>query len=650
MPQGDSAFPWDVKFTVTGGASYGFMLTSPQGKSKQIAFSEVQPESPYRLNRYNTQSTQDNRDYSAETDTPIAQNDFSGGCGQLELDDGDETKYWWSTGVVTHVNGKVYPAPPATSLALSGATGGVTGVYTYLDSSFNRYDFLWESTNLWRRDAANNSNAWVKVYTASVAITDFKVFNGAGLIAVPTAASTDDYFIQSNVLAAATWTPTTKDATVFSTVLGKPKYWEFTKGTVYAHVDSNKVYFTTDPTIDGWTGPIDTGTSGNIGGRPGDTTYGFVGTNAVNDFIFCRKPDVIESIDSQQDVLEVIWQWRGKPSQYNFKYAGVCADQLLFNAGNEVFSYDPTTGQITRMDIGRQHGFSTKEILGVDGDSRFGYVLAKVRVPTIRSADSVALFRCIKQRSGWNFEVVWEDSSLGSNTYGYMKAVPFGNGTRVYWGQDNASDTKVYSIDFPAEWDESASGSFSTTASLWTSLTRAEFNTFIKKHLYFNLNGLNLNSSNSVAVQFSTDSGASFSTLTTAIDNHTEVSFTNQFSREILFRFDFVSTGSNATTLANYDHHMRVSFHYLPQVQMSIRVGPNIETRNRSLSNLRIDEIWDALVTLRTTDADILFTDFMGNSFNVTVDTISVNPTRHDNPGEYEQEAVIVISRADRGT
>lgn len=42
MPAGDAAFPWDIKFTIAGGATYGFMLVTPSGASKQIELSEAE--------------------------------------------------------------------------------------------------------------------------------------------------------------------------------------------------------------------------------------------------------------------------------------------------------------------------------------------------------------------------------------------------------------------------------------------------------------------------------------------------------------------------------------------------------------------------------------------------------------------------------
>jgi len=654
MPAGDNSYPWDVTFTITGGATYGFMLTTPKNQSKQIAFTEAGTGESLRysaLNRLQTQFNEENRDFDPKFDTPFSMNDFTSGCGQLEYDFQDDTAYWWSTGMVTHVPGKVYPAPPTSTLALTGTTGALTGILTYTDSTNTRYDFLWEGTNLWRRDASNNSNAWTKVYTASVTITDFKIMDGIGLIAVPShATSTIDYYYQSNILAAATWTPVSVDHTPFSNANGKPKFFHVVRGTCYALVDNGKVYYTTDPTANSWLGPIDTTLTNNISGPPGDKTYPWMGVLSVGDFLFVKRKDGIYSIDSQQDVQQVIWQWKSKPSEYNFKYTATGSDLLLYGVGPEIYSYDPQTGVNTRADFARKDGFSVKEILGIAADNQYAYILARVRVPILRSADSVALFRAVRSRSGrWSYEVLWEDSSLTGKTYGMLEAMPFGVGTRLYWGQDNASDTVTYVMDIPAEWDETQSGSFNTSASIWTSMTRAGFAGFQKHLLYYNSNGLNLDSTNKFTTYYSTDGGVSFTSLTANTDAHTEADFTNVNGYTTTLRFDFVGNGTTPPVMQNFDLHERVRFKYLPQAKISVRVAKNIETRSSSKSNLDVWEVWDNIKTLRTSNGEITYKDFLGNSFKVTIDQIDVHPTRHEAPTEYEEEAIITVTRADRG-
>jgi hypothetical protein len=643
---GDPSYPWDVKLAITGGSTYGFMLVSPEGKSKQIDFTEADgPEA----DRMNTKDISTTRDFSPRTDTPFSMGNFTGGVGQLEYDFNDESAYWWSSGIVTHVNGRVYPAPPASTLALTGTNGAITCIRTWMDANDVRYDFLVEGVNIWRRPTTDKTTGWTKVYVAGAAITDFRIMDSIGFIMVPSLAGTTDFLYQSTLTAAATWTPTAVNHTPFSDALGKPKYMHVIRGTCYAAVDNSKVFYTTDPTIDGWSGPIDTSLTGNISGPPGDDSYKFVGTNAVSDFFFCRKKDAIYSIDSQQDVLEVIWQWKDKPSQYNFAYACTGGDQFIYNVGPEVYVYDPQTGGNTPAGLARKSGFAVKEVLGLDADNQYMYVLARVRVPIIRGADSIALLRGVRQRGFWSFEVLWEDTALANKSYSYLAAVPFGVGTRLYWGQDNATDTVTYVMDIPAEWDETQSGSFATTASLWTSINRSGFPGFNKRHLYFNLNGLNLDPTNYINVYYSIDLGVTPELLTAAQANQTEANFVNEHGLTIMFRFDFVSTGTTPAILSNFDHHQRVRFKYLPAAKIAVRIAPRIETRAKSISNRTVAELWNDIVTLRTSNADIAYTDFLGNSYNVTVDLIGVHPTRHQHPTEYEEEAVLLITRADRG-
>ncbi len=57
------------------------------------------------------------------------------------------------------------------------------------------------------------------------------------------------------------------------------------------------------------------------------------------------------------------------------------------------------------------------------------------------------------------------------------------------------------------------------------------------------------------------------------------------------------------------------------------------------------------LRTLRSSDATIAYEDYLGNSFNVSVDQLVFQPTRHESPRDNtELEAQVVLSRADSGT
>ena len=56
------------------------------------------------------------------------------------------------------------------------------------------------------------------------------------------------------------------------------------------------------------------------------------------------------------------------------------------------------------------------------------------------------------------------------------------------------------------------------------------------------------------------------------------------------------------------------------------------------------------LRTLRAPDGTIAYEDYLGNSFNVSVDQLAFLPTRHEAPKDnIELEAHVVLSRADSG-
>ncbi len=593
------------------------------------------------------------RDFSPIVDTPFSMSDFTGGVGQLEFDFNDETAYMWSTGVITHVKGKAFPAPAYDEYDITsiGVVDDIVGFLTHIADDNTRYDFLWSGSYLLRK--TDNVSSWELVYnTAGADITDFCIMDGAGFVAVPSAASSVyDFGMQSDVTAAAvSWSVTAMNHTPFSNVAGKPKYFKVIRGTFYAFVDNNGVYYTTDPSTDSWSGPINTSLSGNISGPPGDTSYGFVGASAVGDFMFARKKDAIYSIDSQQEVSETIWQWKEKPSEHNFKYASSGGDQLVFSVGPEVYIFDPHTGFMEPINISRKDSFSVTEILGVAADNQFVFVLAKVKVPTIRLTSSYALFGAYKKNGTWVFEVIWEEVA-GASTYATLAAIPLDVGTKLYWGKNSSGTVSTMYMVIPSEWDQSGSGNIRGAVNLWTSLTRAGFPGFQKRNLYTNVICKNIDYAGLDAfinVYYSVNEFVSESTLGPTLTDHQEYEYENSYGTSYGLLFNIQSDGTECPILKSFDHHQRIRFKYLPSVTLAIRVADNLETRD-GYSNLTVQEIWANIIALRTSNKQIVYRDFLGNEFNVTIDMIGVRPTRHEAPTEYEEEALVVISRADSG-
>lgn len=647
----DGSFPFDVTFTIDG-TIYGYMMASPDGESKQTIINEAGAPNAERLS---TRDEASYTDYEPTVDTPFVMTDFSGGIGDLEYEP-SANKYLWGN-MVTHVPNKVYLPNAAATEDVGSEAGDLNGFYTYLHTDGTRYDFTWTAGKLYRRDASNATNNWTLVYTASNSkdIGDFKIADGIGLISVPEEEDTNsvDFYTQADVTAAATWSPTTRDHTAFSDANGRPKYWQVVRGTTYAIVDNNKVFYTVDPTADSWVGPIDTNLTGNISGPPGDDTYPFIGSIAVNDFLFVVKKDAIYSIDSQQDVLEVIWQWKEQPSNDNFRYFTAAADQLAYSVNNEVYIYDPISGLNNPMGLSRQSGFSTKKILGLSGDNRYLYILAQVRVNGVRSADSIALIRAYKLTGvRWGFECLWEDTTIGNDSYHRVFVAPAGSNThRVYWGLNrNSGNTTTYIMDNGNEWDESAGSNFTSSGSLWTSLNDSNFPGFTKRHLYINMESEDTDANNTIVSYYSTDRGANYSLIGTNNDGTFEANYSDVNSTIFGLRFDFTSNdGSQSPVLRNFDHHQRVRFKYLPSHVMKLRIANNIELRGGAWSNLPVDQLWTNLVTIRTTNDDILYKDFLGNSYNVSVDLLELQLVQHEAIGEWELEATIRITEATRG-
>lgn len=646
-----ASFPYDVKLSISGGSEYGYMLVSPPGESKQLAIDEVPgPESQSALNRIETQDIQQRTDFDLRQDQVLAQGDLSGGVGDLEF--GDGTTFWWGT-AITHVPGKVYCPPPVNTEAFPSGANEWAGSSSYVTAAGTRYDFAWQSTRLYRRDASNTTNNWSLVYTAAFAITDFQVIDGAGYICTPSSSNASiDFLYQSDPTAAATWSPTSRNHTAFSVALGKPKYMRTLRGWVYAVVDNRKVFYSSDATTDGWLGPIDTSLENNTSGPPGDTSYAFTNAVAVNDFLFVFKQDAGYNIDSQQEVTEALWQWKGRAAADQFKYIATGGDLMYFSVSPEVYAYDPGTGRTTPLGLSRKSGFSIQDIAGVGADNQYTYVLAKVRVPTLRASASMALFRCWRtSASTWGYEVVWENTA--STAYSGLFVSPQGTGSRVYWFETDGTDS--LHMDVPADWDETTSGSYATSAVLYTNLWRTGFPNFIKRWLWVATLTEALDANNTIAIAYSVDQGATFTTLTTLTSaGLTFSNFSAINAQSLVLRFTFVCAGTATPVLRVYDLHGRPRWRYLPAVTAAVRIADYVEMSNGARSSDPATTLRANLETLRTSNGTITYEDFLGHSFAVSVDKIAYKPTRHETPekshnGRYELEAVITLARADSG-
>lgn len=641
-----------------GGSTYGFMLASPPETSKQLIISEVGGPDAARIT---TAAAASHQDYDPKFDSPFSMDSFAGGVGQLPFDSGDENALWWAPGVVLHVDGKAYLAPVTTNLALTSATTQINGFLTYTTAAGARTDYCWSGRRIYKRDAANKTNAWVVAYTQSGSfdITDFVVFNGTGVIAFSADTTTTHFAtVTANLTGASGFTTSNKTHTPFSST-SKPKYLSSIRGTLYALVDNAKVYYTVDPTTDGWVGPISVEVGAGSAPNVGENSYPFTNVAAAGDYLFAFKADAGYNIDAEQNVTEIFYQWRDKPSPLNFQQIAVSPNALLFAVANEVYAYDPQTGLAPALGLARQSGFSSKEILGVAADNQYVYVLAKVRVPTINSADSAALFRCFRKRgAAWGYEVVWEDTTISSDTYYGLTAAPFGFGTRLYWGVTTASVTSTNVMDIPADWDETTNSTFISTGTLYTSITRAMFPGLIKRHLWVNYETEGTTSSSlKVALAYSVDNGATWAALGDTGSGAaglltTRHLYTALASRSIALRFTLTGTGTATPVLRVFDHHQRVRFRYLPNVTATIRVADNIELLSGATERRTKVQIRDDIELLRTSDSEILYEDFLGNSFNCTVDMLGFTPTRHQVPdglNQYEQDCMVLISRADAG-
>ena len=660
-----TAFPYDLKFTIASGANagaYGFMLAKPAGQGKQLSIDEVGgPE----VQRLSTDAIATHADFAPEKDAVFAMSSFRGGIGQVQFDLQDESSYWWGQGVVTHVDGKAFLARAVSNLALTSATGAITNFLTYVSSAGTRYDFCWEAARLYRRDASNTTNAWTLVWTQANAkpITSFIVHNGIGIIACETLtdAIAADFYTQADVTAAATWAPTARNHTPFTDAAGRPKILLGQRATCYAAVDNAKLFYTVDPTQDGWVGPIEVTVGSLSAPMMGDTSYEFTGLIAVNDYLFAFKPVAGYAVDSEQNVTEALWQWIAKPSAENFRYFAAGGDLLVYSVGPEVYAYDPASGANMALKIARQSGYSVRQIVGLGADNQYVYVLAKVRVPSIRSAEGYALLRGFREGgSKWAFECLWEDSAPGTTTYQTLFVSPDGVGSRVYWGKTASSVTSVNHMDIPADWDESTgsgASTFQTSGVLYTSITWAGFPGLSKRHLWLTMQTEGTTSATyKVAIAYSTDNGASWTALGDTGSGgagtlSTKLDFSAVNAKSIALRFTLTGDGAATPILRVFDEHQRARFRYLHAIGAGLRIGDYIEMLNGKQGTKTAVTLRGDLAKLRAEDGNILYEDFIGHSFNVSFDKVAYQPTNHEKPASSgELSASVFASEAAAGT
>lgn len=655
------AYPYDIKLTVLSGPNageYGFMLVTPPNESKQLSITEVgKPET----SRLSTQDIATHLDFNPVHDTPFAQSSFHNGCGQNEFDFYDDYAYWWGRGVVTHVENKAFLAPPERAvLPLTGSGSRVRCFRTYLEPNGQRWDFAVVGSRIYRRDASTHTGPWVEVWAQpnGLQITDLAVHGGRGLIAVPglTDAQGIDFYTQASVTAPAPWSPVARNHTPFNNTNGRPVFFLPVRATLFAAVNNNKIYYTVDPTQDGWVGPIEVKVGSITSPNAGDASYPFHGLVAVNDYLFCLKADAGYSVDSEQNVTEVFWQWKDRPDGGNFRFTASSGDALYYTIANEVVMYDPGTGGSMGLGLSRVPGFSVEEILGLASDTRFVYVLARVRLPFLKDPAVALLGMALGLGRRKAFEVLWEDSSPGGRDYyGLFASGLPDRGTRLYIGRVVSGATETVLIDLPAVYDWSMGNAFRGTGSLWTSVTYGGFPGFSKRHLWLTVQAELPTPGDRIDVYYSTDHGSTYSLLGTMTGPQNglyraKFDYVQVNASSICLRFDLTGSGTSTPVLRVFDHHQRVRYRYLPSVRAAVRIGDYIELLNGQADTRTAAQLRAGLEVLRSEDGTILYEDYLGNSFNVSVDDIGFVVSRHESPvNRGELEALVVLSRADSG-
>lgn len=642
---GGLSWPYDVKFTTDTGAVYGFMLSQDKYGKKQLT---VEESDPPNLLRDIDQFSEVFRQSNPRNDTPYVVTDLSNGVGQLWLDDGESTKYWWSNGLITHVKGKVFPAPPiGTDVATISYNSNASKV---IRAKTGDYDFVVLTDRIYRRPSYDDTTDWTLVYTAPGTITDIYAYSGGLIIAAPyTSSATIDFYIQSNPAAAATWSPTSYNHTVYTSTI-KPYYFTEIGNTIYASYN-NSIYYTTDITADAWVGPITAG------------PYAVNKLTTLNNFLFAMNPYGIYSVDSQQNVEEVVWQFK-EPKVSGFGGAGAFDkfaqfnQFLAFNVKNEVYTYNPFDSETRAIGLSMKDGFSVQNILGLTAGGSFLYILAKVNVPDIYDTDRIALFAgYINDRNEWVFEVLHEDTYTAH--HGFSSTVDTETGDlRIYLFSLASSILTTKTLTIPSRWDFTDGDSFRTESILYTSISKSNYPGLDKQQIYVDGNFINLTDTvfNVVHVYYSTDYANTYtlldiadSSFDTGSHQHFLANYNNVIGETFNFKLKFWSDATTCPIMYDIASHQRIKFRYQPRFIMSIRIADELDLRDRNKIKKKSWEIWDDLKTLRSTTSEILYEDFIGNQYNVTFELLRLTPSRSDNKDTQEMDATVIVTRKDKG-
>lgn len=655
-----SSYPYDFMLTADG-VSHGFMCVTPPGSTKQLSVVEVGPPD---VNRISTADAASHLDFAPQYDQPFSMASWTGGVGQLYFDGNDQTGYWWGN-VSTHVDGKIYPpfVPSSYTHTIAAdytfytktAGAGRAIFKSWVTSAGVRTDYSYIDDSLMIIDPSSGSTTKAAPLSNSTFLaTDMTFFEGVVVVCSPdnTVAGNDFW---TYTVAAGPGTAAARNHTPFA-VGSRPKFMCPVRDTLFAAVDNGLIYYTVDPTTDAWVGPIEAS----------DKNFPWQNMVAVGDYLFCFTTAAGYSIDAAQRVEEVFWQWKDNPSTENFKCVATTGGRLYYNIGPEVYEYDPvaTDGNNRSLSLARRDGFSVQQILGITTDEKYVYVQAKVRIPTLYSSSQMAILRGVRQPNGRiNFECIYQETFVAAQYDRALTARPYGIGVNLYWATVDTGTGygKVKYIWIPPDWDESnltsSNGGYTFGEGyLYTSITRANYPDFSKRHLWIAVEMENITSNGVIEVAYSIDKGVNFTVLgtsATASNGLLTLALSNINSRTFMLRFKLTSSnGVNTPIIRVFDHHQRVRFKYLPQVQAGARCATGLDRLNGQPDTNRTQmDILDSLRTLRATDSAILYEDYLGNSFYVSLDSVSYRPTRHEKPTEKgEQEALITMSRADAGT
>lgn len=603
----------DIVITSSDGGRLGLMLADTEDNKKAWQMAEIPAPSGVRVTNEGT-GVQDQPPEMAST---VFRTDSSEGMGPRIAENLKKT--YMSGDIMATVSGKVIKPPYAEELTLPSSEGKVRCM-----AEFNSAFYISDGRYLHR---TTNGSTFTQVMDAgsTYRISDLKVFGDtsgtSGILACvetdTTAETAQSYYYST-------------DGTTFAQVnaAGNRQFnYMFVKDkTLYGLVNPATFYTCTDPFVAAatWAGAT----------VVGDRAHKFQGGFVIAGVLVIFKEDRAFTVDASGVVSTLIGQFADVPHVSNFhSFTAGWNSNIYFTADNEVWEYDPVTGEIRHLRISelpdtQTDATSTTTYAGVTYSEDGLYAIHETNLSAIPgpsvvridfNKDGNAQFDrwVLQSLNGYRPRGPLQSSrlfsSLGTGRHLWMATTTAGKVLRMTIPRSNdptLDATSEYSVvdntyrsgwmhhNFPAQWKDY------TEILLDLSGLNAVPPT-CTVDVYYYLDG-------DLSTRYTMDTGLSSNKLY-------NLEFSNGVSaRTFMLELILHSDASNQTPqVLSWNVKAAVKFDFREVMTLTVRVGDRIRARNNTTSPHTAVEIRNRLRTWRAQkNITLAYQDYRGYNFD----------------------------------